>query len=143
MARVAGVAVTSLVSLGGAAAALASSFGQAVVGAGALGIALGSTLLPAVALGIGVFRRFKEQADQAGTAAHALKGAFGDFGQVFDRTLAQGSDAVMRGLAGGLRMLQPMVRSLQGEFTNFGRVVGDAFRTLGAEFASPAWQEFS
>ena len=136
------VLITAVVSLVAYVAALAASLAQAVAGLGALAVAAGSLLLPAIALGIGAFQRFQAQADKAGTAAHALKGALGEAGQAFQKMIAPGADAVFRGMAAGLRALTPTIKALSPAFTAFGRAVGGAFKTLGREFASPAWQRF-
>lgn len=139
---IAKVGIPVIVSLGSYLLALVSSLAMATAGAGALGISLGSLLIPAVVLGIGVLRRFKAQADQAGTAAHALQGTLTKFGKVYDKALGPGADRVLRGISGGLRSLLPTVASLRPAFTQFGGAVGSAFRTLGQEFSSPQWQQF-
>lgn len=133
------IAVSALVS---ALAALVASLTQALGGLGALAIAFGATLIPAIAIGVGAILRFKDTADEAGSAANALKTAFGDFGQVFKDATAAGSDALFRGLAAALRDLSPLVDALGPAFTRLGAAGGDAFRLLGEQFSSPAWRQF-
>lgn len=130
------------VSLVAAAAAAAASLAEAVGGVLALGDAFGAALIPGIALGIGAILRFKDTSDEAGSAANELKESFGEFGDVFQHATAGGADAVFRGLTGALRDLSPMVKELGPAFTKLGQAGGDAFRLLGKEFSSPAWQHF-
>jgi hypothetical protein len=135
-------ATSALLAMAGVVGALAASFAAAVAAIGALGVAFGSLLAPAVALGVGAFQRFQDTVEKAGSAAHELSKVAGDVATVFQKTVAPAADAVFRGMADGLQSLIPMIRGLQPAFTAFGRAVGDAFRTLGQEFASPAWRQF-
>jgi hypothetical protein len=139
---VAAVLIPVVVSLAGAVAALVASFAAAVAGAGALATAAGSLLAPAIVLGIGAVQRFKATVNQAGSAAHDLAGVAHQAGQAFQRMIGPGADAVFRGAAAGLRSLIPLLASLRPAFTTFGRAVGGSLRTLGREFARPAWQAF-
>ena len=136
------VAIPVIVSLTAAVAALAASLTLAAAGAGAIGIAMGALLVPGVLLGIGVFQRFKAQADIAGTAANRLKTVGQEIGQVFSNVLAPAADKVLKGLADGLRGVPGLLRSLKPQFLAFGGAVGDAFKIIGKELTSPAWRDF-
>ncbi len=131
-----------LAAIAGAIGALAASLAYALAGAGALATAFGSVLLPFIALGIGAVQRFSATVGKAGSAAHKLAAAASDVSSAFAKAIAPGADAVFDGMADGLRSILPLVRSLQGPLTTLGKAVGDAFRTLGAELARPAWQSF-
>lgn len=133
---------SAALALAGVLGALAASLAAALAAVGALGVSFASLLAPAIALGIGAFQRFQATVEKAGTAAHALARIAGDVANTFQDAVAPAADAVFRGMADGLRAIGPMLRSLQPAFTTFGRAAGDAFRTLGEEFASPAWQDF-
>lgn len=122
--------------------ALVASASAAVAGLGALAIAAGSLLGPALALGIGLFSRFADQAQKAGTAAHALAEEASKFGQAFQRSIGPAADAVFRGAADALGALRPVVVGLKDEFTTFGRAVGSSLSALGKEFSNPAWTKF-
>lgn len=143
VAAVVGVALVA--AIGSAVVALVALTASAVAAAGALGaigVAFGAVFLPGIALAIGAVQRFKNTADQAGTAANALKTAGQRIGEVFTKTLAPAADAVFRGLARGLNSLVPMIRSLGPEFRQFGQVAGAALQGLLTEFSSPKWQGF-
>lgn len=137
-----GIAIPIVVALVAQLGALVASAGAAVAGLGALTVAAGSLLPPAILLAIGVVRRFQEQSEKAGTAAHSLASAASSLGKTFDAALGRGADRVMRGAAAGLRSMEPVIRSLRGEFTAFGGAVGQSLKTLGDEFSSPRWREF-
>lgn len=125
--------------------ALTAVFSSAVLAAGALGaIATTATtlLIPAIGLVIGAIQRFKDKSDQAGTAAHALAKAWQGFSDVFGKALGPAADAVFAGLADGLKTIEPLIKSLKPAFTDFGKVAGEAIRTLADEFAKPAWKQF-
>jgi phage-related protein len=122
--------------------ALVASLAAAAGGVIALAIAFGATLGPALALAIGAIKRFKDQSAIAGTAAHGLRTAFHDFANDAQKALGPGLDAVFRGLTAALHSLAPLVRSLREPFKLFGQTVGQAFKTLGQEFAKPIWQQF-
>jgi phage-related protein len=136
------VVVAAIVAVVGQIAAIVASASNAVAGLGALGVAFGSTLPAAIALGIGAVLRFKEQSKLAGTAAHALRETFGDVADTFKKATAGGSDALFKGLPDALRSINPLVKELGPAFTKLGKAGGDAFRLLGKEFASPAWRKF-
>lgn len=138
----AGVLLTAVVALTAAIVAMASSLIIAIAAIGGMATALGALLLPVLGLVIGAIARFKDQADQAGTAANKLKTAAGDFGKVAKQAFGPGLDAALRGAAGGIKALSPLVRSLKAPFTEFGRAVGTALTTIGREFAKPAWSSF-
>jgi phage-related protein len=137
MAALSSVLVAVVAALG----ALVASLAAATAGLAALAVAAGSLLAPAIGLAVIAVKRFQAQSDIAGTAAHALQRAFGAIGRAA-RTLLPAADPALRGLAAGIRAILPMIRSLLPAFRIFGRAVGDAFRALGREFASPAWRNF-
>jgi phage-related protein len=129
-------------ALAAAAGALVASLASAAAGVGALGVSFASLLAPAIALGVGAVSRFKDTVDKAGSAAHELSRVGKSVADTFNRTLAPASDAVFRGMSDALRSIQPMLASLRPAFTQFGQAVGNAFRALGQEFASPVWRQF-
>lgn len=137
-----GAAVPILVALTSGLAAMTAAAAAAAGGIGALGVAFASLLVPAVLLGIGVVRRFQEESDKAGTAAHSLSRAAAGLGKAFDSAMGKGADAVFRGAASALTSLRPVISGLKGEFTGFGQAVGSSLRTLGVEFSSPTWTAF-
>lgn len=114
----------------GALVAIISSLGSAALGAGALAIALGSTLFPAALLAIGAIRRFKDQAKQAGTAAHALQGAAKSLANDFDHALGPAADSVFNGLANVLPTIGKALLSLKPDFTQLGAAVNDFINKL-------------
>lgn len=122
--------------------ALASSAIAAAGALGALATAALALIGPFAALAVGAIARFKEEADKAGTAAHALKSIATDLANVFKSTLGPAADAVFRGLAIGIKALIPTIRSLRPEFSAFGQVAGNSLRNLLLLFASPAWRAF-
>lgn len=136
------VLVPIVIALAAALTAVVASLAAATAGAAALGIAFAALLGPAVVLGIGAVQHFKEQADVAGSAANRLQSAAEKLGSVFSRALGPAADAVFRGLTGALRAITPMVGRLEPVFTRLGQAVGDSFRAIGRELASPAWERF-
>jgi phage-related protein len=136
------VVIASVVAIVGQLVAMVASAASAAGGVGALAVALGATLLPAIALGVGAIARFKEQSKEAGTAAHALSGNVSDLASVFTKATAGGSDALFKGLSDGIRALAPMVEKLGPAFTRLGKAGGDAIRLLADQFSSPAWRKF-
>lgn len=142
IAIIAAALIPVIAAIAGAIGALVASLAYALAGAGALATAFGSVLLPFIALGIGAVQRFSDTVAKAGSAAHKLAAAASDVSSAFAKAVAPGADAVFAGMADGLRSILPLVRSLQGPLTTLGKAVGDAFRTLGAELARPAWQSF-
>lgn len=143
VAAVAGIAMVAAIgSAVVALIALASSAIAAAAALGALAVAGLALVAPFAGLIIGAIARFKDEADQAGTAANRLKTIAGQLGSVFKATLGPAADAVFRGLATGLAALLPTIRSLGPSFTQFGRIAGDSLRNLLFMFASPVWANF-
>lgn len=134
--------VAVVIAIVGQLAAVIASAASAAGGIGALATAFGAALVPGIALGIGAVLRFKDEAGKAGTAAHALSGTLGAVGAAFQKATAGGSDALFRGLSDALRDIAPLVQSLGPAFTRLGQAGGDALRSLGEQFASPAWRKF-
>lgn len=75
-----------------------------------------------------------------GTAGFALTKAITEMKRAFNEITAGGADNIFRGLADALKTLAPSIKVLKDEFTGLGQAVGDAFRFMGREFASPEWQ---
>lgn len=137
----AGVAIgtTLFVAFGAAASAavaMTASVGAAALGVGAAGVAAGGAGVAFGALGAGAMLRFKDQANQAGTAANALKTSFEGLQSTFARVTAGGADRVFKGMADGLRAIRPAVASLGPAFTVLGRAVGTAFGSLGRDLGT-------
>ena len=136
------VLIPSVTALAGAAAALVASLLSAAGAVGALGVALGSTLIPVIGLAVGAIARFKATSDQAGSAAAALKDAFGGIKEAFLDVTKAGADNLFEGLAAALASLKPVVKELGPMFTNLGKAGGQAARILAKELASPAMVAF-
>lgn len=130
-----GAGITALV-------ALAASAGAAALALGALAIAAAALVIPFAVTAVGAIAVFKEEADKAGTAANALKTRASGIASVFKSALRPAADAVFRGLTAALKGVPQLLRSLQPAFTTLGKAIGSAFKTLGQEFTSPAWQAF-
>lgn len=133
----AGALAAAVVSLGGAIAALASSLGAAIAGLGALAVAFGGALLPAIGLVITAVKRFGQQSDEAGTPAHALAQAF-DAISAAARALLPAADPVLRALAEGARALVPLIQAIAPAFKEFGRAAGDATKIVADALSDPA-----
>lgn len=150
MARVAGIAAAAIgvvlvSSIYAAIAALALLVASASFAAGALGalaVAAGALLVPFAALAIGAIARFKDTADQAGSAANRLKTAATGLADNFKKALAPAADAVFKGLARGFEALAPMISKLKPAFTAFGQVAGKALGDLLTQLSSPKWRQF-
>jgi phage-related protein len=121
-------------------AGLVSSFAEAALGAGALGIAFGASLLPVIGLAIGAMKDWQANSKTAGTAAFALRQEFGRLGKAID--FGPAVHEVFRGMADGVRSIIPLVHSLGPAFKEFGAAVGNSFRMIGREFARPEWRQF-
>ncbi len=125
-----------IVSLGGALAALASSFGAAIAGLGALAVAFGGALLPAIGLAVTAVKRFQQQSEQAGTPAHALAEAFSAVADAA-KALLPAADPVLRALAEGVRALVPLIRTIRPAFEDFGRAAGQAIGIVAKAISDP------
>jgi phage-related protein len=134
--------IAALVAVAGQLLAVVASAASAAGGVGALGIALGATLLPAFALIGGAIANFKMDSETAGTAAFALKENVAELGKVFTESTSGGSDALFKGLSDAVRNLVPLIDALKPAFTRLGQAGGEALRKLSAEFTSPGWQKF-
>ncbi len=75
-----------------------------------------------------------------GTAGFALTKAITEMKRAFNEITAGGADNIFQGLADALNTLAPAIKGLKDNFTDLGQAVGDAFRLMGREFASPEWQ---
>lgn len=115
--------------------ALVSSLASAVLGAGALAVALASTLGPAVLLVIAAVRKYKDEADKAGTASNALKQAVKGLAGDFDGALGPAVDKVFGALAQVLPGIGGMLGDLRANFTDLGGAVGDLIKRV-ADFAT-------
>jgi phage-related protein len=136
MAPLLGVVLALLAAAASAVTALVVSFGAAVAGAGALAIALGGVLVPAIGLAILGFQRFEDQAKKAGTPAHALAQAFEDLKGAAEG-LQRAADPVLQALADGIRQIIPAVRQLVPAFQSFGQQAGRAVSTVFDTLADP------
>lgn len=134
--------LTALIAIVGQLVAVVASAASAAGGIGALAIAFVSALIPGIALAAGAIANFAQNADIAGTAAHALKGSLGDVATAFKDATAGGSNALFRGLSDGLREVGPLIDHLGPAFTRLGEAGGDAIRALASQFSSPAWEKF-
>lgn len=122
--------------------AIAASAGAAVLGLGAIGLAFGATLIPAIGLGVAALLRFKSQSDTAGTAAHTLKTRVTDIGHAIGDALGPGADAVFRGLAAGLGGVDDLFTRLKPNFTGLGQAIGGSLTSVLKELTSPEWGAF-
>lgn len=136
------IVIPVIVAIAGQIAAVVASAGSAVLGLGALAVALTATLLPALALGVGAIANFKEDAETAGTAANDLAEAFSGIGDAFKEATSGGSDAIFEGLAEGVKGIKPLLDELKPAFTNLGKAGGEALKELGEKFTSPEWGKF-
>jgi phage-related protein len=134
--------IAAVVAIVGQLVAVVASAASAAGGVGALAVAFTSVLIPGIALAVGAIANFKEDAETAGTAAHALKANLGDVAEAFKNATAGGSNALFRGLSDGLKEIEPLVEHLGPAFTRLGEAGGDAIRLLADQFSSPAWQKF-
>jgi phage-related protein len=134
--------IAVVIALAGQLLAVAASAVSAVGAIGAMGVAFGAALIPGILLGIGAIARFKEQSEEAGTAAYALAGNVKDLVNVFTKATAGGADALFKGISQAIRDVAPLIESLGPAFTRLGKAGGDAFRLLGEHFSSPAWRHF-
>lgn len=134
--------IAAVVSIVGQLVAIVATAASAAGGIGALAIAFGATLLPAIALGVGAIANFKAESETAGTAAHALKETFGDVAESFKSATKGGSAHLFQGISEGLREISPLLDHLRPAFTRLGEAGGDAIKSLAEQFSSPAWQKF-
>lgn len=134
--------VAVIVAIVGQLAAMVASAASAAAGVGALAVAFGAALIPGILLGIGAIARFKAESEEAGTAAFALAGNAEDLANAFTNATAGGSDALFKGISDSIRDIVPLIGKLGPAFTQLGKAGGDALRSLGKEFSSPAWAKF-
>lgn len=123
-----GLLIPGLISIAGTLTPLIVVLGRGAIALGALAVAAGGAGLALGTLALGAVARFKEQADIAGTAARALKTAFGGLKDAFTDATSTGADRVFSGLATLLRGLVPDVRALKDDFTVLGTEMGRALR---------------
>ncbi|MDX8151869.1 hypothetical protein SK069_09715 [Patulibacter brassicae] len=114
-----GLAITTLPMLG--AAMGATSLAAVALLGGIVGLGAGIGLMAA-----GAVMRFKETADQAGSAANAVKQAATGIRDAFGGATAKGADLLLGGLARGLERITPLVSEFTSEFTAIGAASGRA-----------------
>lgn len=124
-----------IVSIIAALAAMAASLVEAAAGLGALAVAFGGVLLPAVGLAIGVIKDFQANADKAGTAANNLKTAISDFGESFDFSGA--IHETENALATVLTRARGLGRVLSPAFAAFAHQAAGAIREFGNVVLQP------
>lgn len=127
---------SALVALVAALGALIASLSLAVLAIGALTVAFVGALIPAVGLAFTAFKRFQQQSEKAGTAAHALARAWEGVQKVF-KTLLPAADPVIRAFAEILRVAGQLARVIRPAFVEFGKAVGDAFGLIAEALRSP------
>lgn len=136
--RVLPALIPLIVALGAGVALLVASAAEAAAGLGALGIAAGGALMPIAGLVVAGIARFKQQSDQAGTAAHALAGAFNGIGDAA-KTLLPAADPALRALAKGLRGVDDVIKGIRPAFVAFGKQAGDAVQLVMDRLTGPGW----
>lgn len=109
---------------------LLASLGAATAGLGALGVAAGGVMVPAMLLAIGVTQRWKDTAHIAGSGAHDLRGALEKLKHTANRAISPAAARMMHALADAARTLAPVVRSLRQPFLIFAKSAGGAVREV-------------
>lgn len=130
-------ASAAIASVVGALGALVASAASAAAGLGALAVAFGGTLAPAIGVGIIAFKEFNDQLGKTGSLADRVSKQVQRLGRGFNlgqiaRPLERGTLAVTR-RAAGLNVGQRLTPALQG----FSRDAGQAVRDFGRVVLRP------
>jgi hypothetical protein len=125
-----------LVPLIGGLGALLGSATLAAGGLGALAVAAGGGIVTSIGFALLAIKRFTDQSDIAGTAAHHLSQAINGLSAPF-KALLPAADPVLQAIAQGLRGVGDMLTTIKPAIFSFGRDAAHAMSGFLDQLTSP------